>query len=274
MDEEAARSDVEKLWELLKSTAGKSKKQKAKTEEQHITFENLDEFPYVMWQSTWELEWDTVQALYCPCIGVAAFIIDNCIIAQWSSTALPSNPQQWTDLEDLNTLYTHAVLFSLTPLNLLNAVEGQEQGHYGDDPSLFVYFAVVVFIHPCQVLSTIQNAVGFFQHQYDAIRQGGHSTSWCILCKLPRYKTSQYFPEVQHMPYLALPMSQPTGDLTVQPQLCLDSACCDADLMTIQLLHHLRCHDMDYTMMPPALWSNVNNPWELHMEEYPKLWQN
>ena len=144
MNEEAARSDGEKLQELLESTAGKGKKQKGKTEEQHITFENLDQYPYIMWQSAWELDWDVVQALYCPCIGIPTFIIDNSIIAQWSSTASPSSPQWWTNSEDPDTLYTHAVLFSLTPLNLLDVVEGQEQGHYGDDPALFVYSAVVL----------------------------------------------------------------------------------------------------------------------------------
>ena len=131
---------------------------------------------------------DMVQALYCPRIGIPVFVIDNSIIAQWSSMASPSSPQWWTDSEDPDTLYAPAVLFSLVPLNLLDAVEGWEQGHYGDNPTLFVYSAVVVFVHPGQVLSTIQNAIGFFQHQYDAIRQGGHSTGWCILCKLPCYK--------------------------------------------------------------------------------------
>ena len=33
-------------------------------------------------------------------------------------------------------------------------------------------------------------------------------------------------------------------------------------------------HDTDYTMMPPAFWSNFEVPWDLCMEEYPKLWQN
>ena len=33
-------------------------------------------------------------------------------------------------------------------------------------------------------------------------------------------------------------------------------------------------HDTDYAMMPPVLQSNVDMPWELRMEEYPKLWQN
>ena len=93
MDKQAARLDVEKLQDLLEHTAGKSKKQKGKTEEQCITFENLDQYPYVMWQSAWELDWDKVQALYCPCIGIPTFIIDGSIIAQWSSMASPSSPQ-------------------------------------------------------------------------------------------------------------------------------------------------------------------------------------
>ena len=76
------------------------------------------------------------------------------------------------------------------------------------------------------------------------------------------------------MPYLALPMSQPSKDPTVRPQLCLDSAGCDADHMIIWLLHYVRCHDTDYAMLPPVLWSNVDMPWELHMKEYPKLGQN
>ena len=164
------------------------------------------------------------------------------------------------------------VLFSLMPLNLLNVVEGREQGNYGDNPKLFVYSAVVIFILPSQVLTTIQNAVGFFQHQHDTILQGSHSNSWCTLCKLPHYKTSRYFPVVPHTLCLALPMSQPSGDPTVQPQLCLDSAGCYTDHMIIWLLHYMQCHDMDYAMLPLALRSNMDVPWELCMEEYPKLW--
>ena len=137
-----------------------------------------------------------------------------------------------------------------------------------------MYSTVVIFVHPGQVLTTIQNAVGFFQHQYDAILEGGHSAGWCIFCKLPRYKMSQYFPVVLHTQCLALPMSQPSRDPTVRPQLYLDSAGCDVDHMIIRLLHCMQCCNMDYAMLPLALWSNVDMPWELCMEEYPKLWQN
>ena len=124
MDKQVARSDMEKLQDLLEHTTCKSKKQKAKTEEQRITFKNLDQYPYVMRQSAWELDWDKVQALYCPCIGIPTFIINNSVIAQWSSMVSPSSPQWWTDSEDSDTLYAHAVLFSLPLLNLLKVVEG------------------------------------------------------------------------------------------------------------------------------------------------------
>ena len=56
MDVQVARSDVERLQDLLEHTTGKSKKQKEKTDEQHITFENLDQYPYVMQQSCEGLE--------------------------------------------------------------------------------------------------------------------------------------------------------------------------------------------------------------------------
>ena len=101
MDEQAARTDIQKLQELLDSTASKSKQHKEKADEYRITFENLEQYPYIMWQLAWELEWDKV----------------------------------W-DLHDL---------------------------HYGGDPKQFMYSTVVISIHPGQILTTVQNAIGFFK---------------------------------------------------------------------------------------------------------------
>ena len=175
MDEKVSRSDVEKLRDLLDHTTNKSKKQKDKADEHHITFENLEQYPYIMRQSAWELDWDRVQALFDFRIGVPTFIIDDSVIAQWSPTASPSSSLQWTDSEDPDTLCAHAVLLSLTPLNLLNAAEGRERGNYRSDPKLFMYSAVVIFVHTDQILTTVQNAIGFFWQQYAAIIQGGCS---------------------------------------------------------------------------------------------------
>ena len=162
-----------------------------------------------MRQSDWELEWDKVRGLYDLCIGVPTFI------DQWSPTVSPAGSQWWTGSDDPDTLYAHGELLSLTPLNPLNPAKGREQGNYGGNPKQFRYSTVVVFVHPGQVLTIVQNAIGFFKQQYNAILQGGHSNGWCILCKLPHYETSWYLPVIPCMPYLVLPMLEPTTDLTV-----------------------------------------------------------
>ena len=198
MDEETARQDVASLRALLEATAPKGKKSskhKEKPDEEGITFENLEQYPFVMLQSAWELRWDRVHALYKAHSGIPAFIIDDAVIAQWSSKAsLTANPQGWLGLEDPDTLYAHAVLLSLTLLCILKAAECCEQGNHSTDPVQFVYSVVVVFVHPAQVLSSIENAVDFYELQCKLILQGGHSSSWCILCKLPRYETSPVLP--------------------------------------------------------------------------------
>ena len=223
-----------------------------------------------MWQSAWELQWDRVHALYKACSGIPAFIIDDSVIAQWSSkVSLATNPQHWLGSENSDTLYTHAVLLSLTPLCLLKVAECRQQDDHGADPVQFVYSAVVVFVHPAQVLSSIENAVDFYKLQRMLILQGGHSSGWYILCKLSRYETSRYFPAIPRQPFLALPITPDTW-----PQLCLDSASCDADCMLIQKLHHIRRHNTDYAMMPPAFCTSLMLPWEIQMEEYSKLWEN
>ena len=191
--------------------------------------------------------------------GILAFIIDDSVIVQWSLKAsLAANPQRWLGLEDPDTLYAHAVLLSLMPLCILKAAECREQGNHGTDPVRFMYSAVVVFVHPAQVLSSIENAVDFYELQHNLILQGSHSSGWCILCKLPHYETSRYFPAIPRQPFLVLPITPDTW-----PQLCLDSTSCDADCMLIQKLHHIWCHNTDYAMMPPAFHTSLMLPWEI-----------
>ena len=262
IDEEMARQDVASLGTLLEATAPKGKKSskhKEKPDEERITFENLEQYPFIMLQSAWELQWDRVHALYKAHNGILAFIIDDSVIAQWSSKAsLTTNPQQWLGSEDSDTLYTHAVLLSLTPLCLLKAAECCEQGDHSTDPVRFMYSAVVVFVHPAQVLSSIENAVDFYELQRTLILQVGHSSGWCILCKLPRYETSRYFLAIPRQPFLALPITPDTW-----PQLCLDSASCDTDCMLIRKLHRIQHHNTDYTMMPLAFRTSLMLPWEI-----------
>ena len=119
--------------------------------------------------------------LYDFCIDIPSFIVDDAVLNQWSPMASPVGAQSWMDSDATDTLYAHAVLLSLSPLNLLNPPKGREQGNHGSSPKQFVYSAVVVFIHPDQTLTTIPEAISFFQARHDAIVQDGCSIWWCML---------------------------------------------------------------------------------------------
>ena len=188
--------------------------------------------------------------------------------------ASPASAQYWTVSDATDTMYVHVVLLSLSPWNLLNPLEGREQGNHRGGLDQFVHSAIVVFIHPSQTLTTIPEAVSFFQAQHGAIMQDCHSSGWCILCKLPTFEMSWFFPMIPKMPYLALPASMSTVDPSIQPMLWLDQAGCNADNLFIWLLHNMERHDAEYAIMPPALQSSMSMPWDLHMEDFPKLWQN
>ena len=110
MDKQAAKSDVQGLSDLLKSTASKSKKHIDRGDEYRITFEHLEKFSYVMWQTAWELDWDRVQGLYDFCLRIPVFIINNAIIDQWSPMVSSYDTQHWTSSDDPDTLYAHTVL--------------------------------------------------------------------------------------------------------------------------------------------------------------------
>ena len=274
LDEQHTRSDICRLQDLLDDTSTRSKNKKEKPYEQCITFQHLSDYPYVMWQSDLGLDWDKVKGLYDFCISIPAFIVDDTVFNQWSPMTFPAGAQYWADSDATNTLYAHVVLLSLSPQNLLNPLEGREQGNHGGRPEQFVYSTIVVFIHPSQTLTTIPEAVSFFQAQHDAIMQNSHSSGWCILCKLPTFETSRFFPMIPKMPYLALLVSMWTVNPSIQPMLLLDQAGCNVDCSFILLLHNMWQHDMEYAIMPLALWSSVSMPWDLHMEDFPKLWQN
>ena len=85
----------------------------------------------------------------------------------------------------------------------------------------------------------------------------------------PCYETSRYFLVIPRQPFLVLPITPDT-----RPQLCLDSASCDANCMLIWVLHRIQRHNTNYAMMPPAFCTSLMLPWEIRMEEYSKLWEN
>ena len=113
MDEQQAISDIQILQDLLDNTPNRSKNKKEKPDKQCITFQHLKDYPYVMRQSEWELDWDKMKGLYDFCISMPFFIIDDAVFNQWSSMVSPVGAQSWMDSDATDTLYAHVVLLSL-----------------------------------------------------------------------------------------------------------------------------------------------------------------
>ena len=133
MDETRAQSDILHFQEWLHKTT-KSKHQKTKADELLITFEDLNNFPYIMQQSTWVL--DCVKGLYDFHLGIPAYIVDDEVLHQWLSKASSHGTQSWTDSDAEDLLYSHAVLLSLVPLNLLDPAQGRQQNKQGTRPCI------------------------------------------------------------------------------------------------------------------------------------------
>ena len=227
-----------------------------------------------MWQSAWELDWDKVKSLYDFCLSIPAYNVDDAVLDQWLPMASSLGAQYWMDSDADDILYSHAVLLSLAPLNLLDPVNGREQDKQVTGPKQYVYSTIVVFVHPGQMLVTILEAITFFKVHHDDIVQDGHSCGWCILCKLPSYETSWFFPMIPRMPHLAFLALSSSVDPSVQSMLHLDLAGCNADDLYIWLLHTMWQNDTEYAIMPPALQRSLMIPWEICTEEILKLWQN
>ena len=196
-----------------------------------------------------------MKGLYDFCLSVLAAIADDAVLDQWSPTASSLGVQSWTDCDAKDLLYSHAVLLLLAPLNQLDPAEGREQDKQGTRLTQYMYSAMVVSIHPTQILIPITEAVNFLKVCHDDIVHEACSCRWCVLCKLPSYEISRFFPMIPHMPYLVLPASSSNMDLSVVPMLHLnlDLPSCKADDLYIQLLDTMLWNDTDYVIMPPAL---------------------
>ena len=280
MDEEMAWQDVASLCTLLEATAAKRKRKAANTKRSPMRkgshLKNLEQYP-IRHACSWPGS--------CSGIGVHTLVQSTqqhlSIHYRWDSVIGPSGcwrhpspltPQWWLGSEDPDTLYAHVgCCCPWCCCVILKVAECCKQGNHGADPVRFVYSAVVVFVSSCTGLVVYWECSGLLQTSVHA-----HSTrqlfpaGWCILCKLPHYETSRYFP-ANSLPAVlgCCPLLQTHG-----LRLCLDSTSCDADCMLIWKLHRIRHHNTDYAMMPPAFRTSLMLSWEIWMEEYSKLWEN
>ena len=121
-----------------------------------VTFQDLEDLPLVVQQWEFKIEWKQTNALYFFTDGIPAYIVDEEVFIQWSSAAKPDVPQAFGCSDAMPLATHHALMLSLAPFNRVNPATGKV---LPDVKEKRVFSAVVVFVHPSQKLSPIEEAV-------------------------------------------------------------------------------------------------------------------
>ena len=126
-----------------------------------ISYLHLKRYPLVMWQMEWPLGWNTMDGLFQFVTRVLTYVIDEDVFPQWSHNVedLPEGHRAFMGM-DTDHIVTggQVLLLLLAPLYLMPAPKGRCQDE-SYSPSMFVYSAVMVLIHPNQEFVALGDGV-------------------------------------------------------------------------------------------------------------------
>ena len=121
-----------------------------------VTFQDLEDLPLVVHQWEFEIRSRQTDALYFFMDGIPAYIIDEEVFIQWLSAASPSMPQAFGHSIAIPLVTYHTLMLSLVPFERVNPATGEVSPDIGEKK---VFSTVVVFVHPFQKLSSIEEVV-------------------------------------------------------------------------------------------------------------------
>ena len=87
------------------------------SQESLITFQDLDDFPLVVQQWEFEVQWRQTNALYFFTDGIPAYIIDEEVFIQWSSAVGPDVSQTFGCTNGTPLATYHTLMLSLAPFD-------------------------------------------------------------------------------------------------------------------------------------------------------------
>ena len=115
--------------------------------EQLLTFDMLERLPLVTDQVAYEFQWEQVDALYQFVDRLPAWVVDDPIMDIWAS-GREDLLQSFRGWEAKKVEWSQALLLSWVPARI---------GGGSASPMVKVYSAVVVCIHPCQLVVSIRD---------------------------------------------------------------------------------------------------------------------
>ena len=161
------------------------------SKEDLLTFDMLERYPLITDQTAYAFQWDRINALYKFVYKVPAWVVDDDIMRVWQSGTQDS-PQSFKDWDSNKVEWGQALLLSRSSAQLSGGAASQ---------STKVFMAVVVCIHPCQVVMSIQDGTNNLIHHSMKTPDKSMST----LCCLPRCSVGTFYPSPLNHSFLALP---------------------------------------------------------------------
>ena len=228
-----------------------------------VMFQDLEDLPLVVQQWEFEIWWKQTDALYFFTDGIPAYVIDEEVFVQWLSAAKPNVPQAFECSDAMPLATHHALMLSLVPFNRVNPATGKVSP---DVDERKVFFAVVVFVHPSQKLSPIEEAVDVLI----VVSQNPQGIPVMALCQLPQWSIGEFYPCPTNNTFLVLSFNMgPDG-----PILHLDMPIHRCDEFAVWRLHRW-IHPCGPVPMLPLLYSpDPRLPNVFQLNGQPMLWTN
>ena len=228
-----------------------------------VTFQDLEDLPLVVQQLEFEIQWKQTNALYFFTDGLPAYVVDEDVFIQWSSAAKPDVPQAFGCSDASPRATHHALMLSLAPFNWVNPATGEV---LLDIDEKKVFSAMVVFVHPSQKLSPIEEAVNVLI----VISWNPLGVPVMALCQLPQWSMGKFYPCPTNDAFLVLPFNMgPDG-----PILHLNTPICHCDEFAVQWLHRWTCPYGPVVALPPLYSPDPGLPNMFQLDGPPMLWTN
>ena len=149
--------------------------------EQLLTFDMLECHPLVTDQVEYEFQWDQVDALYEFVDRLPAWVVDDEVMEVWR-TGSEDAPQSFRGWEAKKAEWGQALMLSWLPAWITGGPTS---------PVVKVFTAVVICIHPCQVVMSIKDATNnLLSHSIATPMR-----SMSALCRLPTCSVGTFLPK-------------------------------------------------------------------------------
>ena len=195
--------------------------------------------------------------------GIPAYVIDEEVFIQWSSAVRPDVPQAFGCSDAASLATYHALMLSLAPFDQMNPATGEVSS---DIDKKKVFSAMVVFVHPSQKLSSIEEAVDVLL----VVSQDPKSVPATALCHLPQRSMGEFYAYPMNDAALVLPFSMsPDG-----PILHLNTPICGCNEFAVWWLHWWVCPYGPVVALPQLYSPDPGLPNVFLLNEPPMLWTN